>query len=364
MTIEKEKLLQLSCVSGVGPQRLRALISHFRSPEKVLAAGKNALVQVPGVDAATAAKIATCTDNGFAQHQTKAMLRHGVRLVTFWDEEYPEHLKQVYDAPPFFFIKGEIVARDKYAIAVVGPRNPSNYGKTVATRLASELGSRGLTVVSGLAHGIDAIAHKSALDCGGRTIAVLGSGLDKVYPPENTPLFTRIAESAAVMSEFPMGTLPDRPNFPRRNRLISGLSLGVIVVEAGEKSGSLITASIALEQNREVFAVPGNIDSRRSVGANNLIKEGAQAVTCIEDVLDVLEPKLRPILSDHYSPVAAEQLTDEENSVASILSNEPMHVDLIAKTSSRTMAQTLSILLSLELKNAVQQHPGKLFVRL
>ncbi len=364
MVGEKLDLLRLSCVPGVGPQRLRALVGHFHSAAAVLAASAKELSRVPGIDRTTSAQISAFQDNGFAEQQVDLIEKSGARMVTYWDDDYPPYLKQVYDAPPTLFVKGAIEDRDQFGIAVVGSRSPSTYGRAAAAKLASELSQRGLTIVSGLAHGVDAIAHKSALDSGGRTIAVLGSGLDKVYPAENTHLFGRIAETAAVVSEFPMGTLPDRPNFPRRNRLISGLSLGVIVVEAGERSGALITASMALEQNREVFAVPGNIDSRRSVGCNNLLKEGAQVVTCSDDVIAVLAPQLRPILHAAPSQPVDVPLTREEASVVAMLSNEPMHIDRIAKESNNTTGQALSILLSLELKNVVKQHPGKLFARL
>ena len=246
----------------------------------------------------------------------------------------------------------------------MGSRSASVYGKRITERIGRELAKNGITVVSGLARGIDSIAHLSALKEGGRTLAVFGSGLDVIYPPENQKLAEKITGSGAIISEFLLGTKPEAPNFPRRNRLISGLSLGVVIVEAGEKSGALLTAACALEQNREVFAIPGNLDSKNSEGTNALIKQGAKLVTRVEDILE----ELKITRKGDRTPLAPpeqdlSQLTDTEKRIFSLISDEPHHIDKIASLTSLGVPQALSTLLSLELKGLVKQLSGKMFVR-
>jgi len=327
-------------------------------------ASAKALSVVPGIDRGTADRVGLAPGKEFAKRQMERLQNSGTRLLTFWDTDYPTSLKEIYDPPAFLFVKGRIESVDECAVAIVGTRQPSNYGKLVAEKLSVQLAALGITIVSGLAYGIDTAAHQSTVRSGGRTIAVLGSGVDRIYPSENEKLAHRIIEQGAVVSEFPMGCGPDRANFPRRNRLIGGMSLGVIVVEAGEKSGALITASMALEQNREVFAVPGNIDSKKSVGCNALIKEGAQVVTDVEDVLNVLSPKLGQIEKTPDKTMETPGLTEREQVVFSSLSNQAKHIDDLAKELKLSTSQLLSVLLNLELKNIVKQNPGKLFVRL
>ncbi len=362
--VNLEALLRLACVPGVGAGKLRALIGQFRSADAVLCASKNRLIAVPGIDASTAQKIQNHKGEQFAREQLGRLKKSGGQLLSFWDKSYPKLLKHIYDPPAMLFIMGEFAETDQYSVAVVGSRQPSNYGKIATEKLAGELAARGITVVSGLAYGVDTIAHRSAINCGGRSLAVLGSGIDVVYPSENRQLASAMQKSGVVMSEYPMGTGPDRGNFPRRNRIICGLSHGVIVVEAGQKSGALITAAIALEQNREVFAVPGNIDSSKSIGTNALIKEGAAVVTSIEDVLDTLSVPLSPILTGVERTRPDIHLDDGQKRVMAVLSNEPTHVDQIANTTGESAATILSRLLNLELMNLVRQLPGKMFVRL
>jgi DNA processing protein len=301
-------------------------------------------------------------DWSFAEKQISLTEKNKVRFITFLDEEYPENLKNIPDFPPFLFLLGETKKEDKRALSVVGCRIPSLYGKNIAEKLAYELSSRGYTIVSGFARGIDSIGHLSALKANGRTIAVLGCGLDKIYPPENKKLWEEIQKNGAIISEFPLGTPPEANNFPQRNRIISGLCLGVIIVEAGGKSGALITAQHALEQNREVFAVPGNVLSKKSEGTNNLIKQGAKLVATIDDILVEL-PSYEEEQGFEEKKKDLETLSTEEKKIFELISFDPYHIDKIAKDTLLSTHQALAVLLNLELKGLVKQLSGKMFVR-
>jgi len=358
------ELLRLSSVPGIGPNKLRTLVNHFGSPSQVFHAAESKLVAVGKIDVKTARRIRKYDTGLFVEEQLNRMKKAGARLITFWDKEYPERLKQIYDPPTFLFVKGSLGHEDRHAVSIVGSRRPSNYGKRVTEKLTAELAAQGLTIVSGLAYGTDTLAHRTSLTSGSRTIAVLGSGVDVIYPQSNVSLAQDIALNGAVISEFPLGTKPDWMNFPRRNRIICGLSLGTVVIEAAQKSGALITAAMALEQNREVFAVPGNIDSPNSVGTNSLIKQGAKVVTCVDDILEELMPQLQSLFKKSEIAEAKISLTADETALLNILSHEPLHVDAIAGLAGQSTSKVLSTLLSLELKNVVKQHPGKLFVKL
>ncbi|MCR4440411.1 MAG: DNA-processing protein DprA [bacterium] len=363
MKIDVEALLRLSAVPGVGHNRLRALVGRFQSAEAVFSASMAELISVEGIDKTIARNIRTYRDDGFAREQLSRLNRHAAHIVTFWDAQYPRLLKSISDPPAFLFVRGSLRAEGNQAVAVVGTRSPSDYGRLVTARLCGELATQGVTIVSGLARGIDTEAHKATLQVGGRTIAVLGSGVDVIYPSENRALAKRIIEQGALVSELPMGAGPDAPNFPRRNRLISGMSLGTLVVEAGETSGALITANVALEQNREVFAVPGSIFSPKSRGTNRLIQEGAKLVMSAEDVLAELRPQLPSLVREARRQEVSVALTELERKVLESLSHEPMHIDVISKNNGLSAAQTLTLLLSLELKELVRQLAGKMFVR-
>jgi DNA processing protein len=284
-------------------------------------------------------------------------------LITFWDAEYPENLKKIYDPPVLLFIRGTLTPADKNAIALVGTRTPTAYGRGCVESFSKELVQQQITVVSGMARGIDTYAHWAAINAGGRTIAVLGSGVDVVYPPENKNLMPKMIEQGAIISEFLMGAKPDAPNFPRRNRIVSGISLGVVVIEAGKKSGALITANIALDQNREVFAIPGNINSPHSIGTNALIQEGAKLVTGAGDVIDELKPQLSHLLATAKIKRKQISLTAVEQTIWENLSTEAMHIDQIASINQLSVAQALGVLLALELKDMVIQMPGKYFIK-
>ncbi len=282
--------IALKAVEGVGCVGFRTLLTAFGSPEAVFRASASTLQVLPGIGPKTADEICSFTDWRKAEQEVAQAGTLGVTIITCQDPLYPKNLLNIYDYPPFLYMKGSLCP-EEIGVAIVGSRLASTYGRYVTEKLSRELALKGITIVSGLARGIDSAAHRGALAGKGRTIAVLGSGLDIVYPPENEALAADIAAQGALVTEYPFGTPPNAPNFPARNRLISGISLGVVVVEAGEKSGSLITARIASEQGRSVFAVPGAIESAGSRGTNRLIKQGAKLIENVEDILEEILPQ-------------------------------------------------------------------------
>lgn len=358
-----EDLIRLYIGPGVGSHRFRVLIGAFGSPEAVLNAPVQHLMRIHGIDRSTAAKIKRGISPAIFEQQMRLLKEHGVHVISYWDEQYPALLKKIYDPPGLLFVKGILNTTDEKSIGIVGTRVPSEYGRMVTERFCQDMSAYNLTIVSGLARGIDTVAHCTALKNGGRTVAVLGCGIDRLYPPENKKLSEKIAAQGAVISEYPMGTLPDGRNFPRRNRIISGLSLGVLVVEAGRKSGALITAYQALEQNREVFAVPGPITSGKSTGANQLIKEGAKLV---QGTLDILQ-ELAAVLESPEIKVKSQpepNLNEREKAIFELLSATPVHIDQIARQGNKSVPEVLSILLTLELYGLVKQLSGKMFIRI
>jgi len=288
----------------------------------------------------------------------------GIRALTLLDDEYPALLRQVADPPPVLFVRGRLTIEDGQAVAIVGTRRATSYGQAVAQRLARDLAAAGVTIVSGLAKGVDTQAHRAALDAGGRTLAVLGNGLDQVYPPENAGLARQIVDTnaGAAVSEFAPGVPPDAVNFPRRNRVISGLSIATVIVEAGERSGALITADFALEQGREVMVVPGNINSPMSLGPNGLLKQGATPVTSAQDVLDALGPResevATPPLARHVP-----ELGPQETTVWQALGGEPRHVDDLARTLGGRPGDVSATLALLELRGLARQVGPMLYTR-
>ncbi len=349
----------LSLVPEIGPITAKQLIAHAGTPEQIFRSGLSDLFTVPGMTKARAENIRSFSLWDDVEKQVRVMEQRGISALCYGDVSYPEVLKEIPDAPVVIYIKGEYQTTDRFGIAVVGSRKYTSYGETVTQKISGELAALGFTIISGMARGIDTFAHRSSIASGGRTIAVLGSGLDVYYPAENKSLMTKIASSGCVLSEFPPGTQPNRENFPRRNRLISGLSLGVLVVEAEEGSGSLITASCALEQNREVFAVPGNITSRNSAGTNNLIREGARMVLKAGDIVEELAPVLKGFIRSETK--LAVELSAEEQGLCACLSREPVHIDHISRESRLPVQKILNLLLSLELKGVVRQSDGKRF---
>ncbi len=362
-TNEKElhALLQLSSVTAVGSQRDRNLIARFKSPAVVLQASTRELVEIEGIDRTIAHNIKTTASEKFADEQMQLLAKRGARIITFWDSSYPPLLKKIFDPPVVLFFRGDISELDSKPIGMVGTRSPSSYGRLMAEKFAGEMARKGVTIVSGLARGIDTLAHRAALAMGGRTLAVLGSGVDVIYPDENRKLADQISTSGALISEFPMGTKPDAPHFPRRNRIISGLSVAVLVVEAGQGSGALITADCALDQGRDVYAIPGNINNPKSYGCNHLIQQGAKLISSAEDIFEDIGGTFSTGGSVQ-APINV-PLAPQEEKVYLLLSHEPVHIDLIAQKSGMKTSQALAVLLSLELKNLVKQIAGKNFVR-
>jgi DNA processing protein len=320
------------------------------------------LVRVEGIDRKLAEHIKRGGDEAIVDQQLESLEKHQVQYITIWDSAYPLLLKRISDAPVVLFYKGALKEIHQKAIAVVGMRSPSNYGKTVTTELVRQLVLNEITIVSGMARGVDSIAHQTALQTGGETLAVLGCGMDYCYPPENKQLYHKISDNGAVISEYFMGTGPDAANFPKRNRIISGLSLGTLVIEAGNRSGALISALFALNQNREVFAVPGNINSHKSIGSNRLIQQGAKLVLSVDDILEEIGEI--PSSSQVRQKKIPENLGETEKAILEKLSIDPKHIDRLVMELHETPSTILAGLLTLELLGLVQQLAGKMFVRL
>ena len=367
--------IALKSIDGIGNASFQPLLDHFGSPAAVFSTTIHNLSAIPGISKKSAAAIVSFKDWDKILRQMDVLDKTGISVVTYLDELYPHNLLNIYDRPVFFYVLGRLDKED-IPLAIVGSRNASTYGRYTTDRISRELALRGITIVSGMARGIDSCAHRGALAAKGRTIAVLGSGLDVIYPPENKKLFAAISSNGAVISEFPLGTQPLSYNFPARNRIISGLSYGVVVVEAGEKSGSLITAKLAMEQGREVFAIPGTIDSASSRGTNSLIKQGAKLIENIDDILEDILPQLegstaqptrlkQEILFAGTAPTNAERnvdsLSPSEQTILKEMSQKKMHADDIIADTGLPVADVLSTLITLELKGMVVQHPGKLF---
>ena len=360
--IDLYSLLCLSSVSGLGPYKVRILVERFGSPQRVLQSSPRELIQIPGIDKIMAERIRTKADHKFAKDQLERLEKSRIKVVSFWDSDYPAGLKTLFDPPVLLFFHGELDFVTDQSIAIVGTRQATNYGRWVTEKFTRELVSQNFTITSGLARGIDTIAHRQCLNCGGKTVAVLGSGLDRIYPAENTELARHISKQGAVVTEFPLGTGPDAPHFPRRNRLISALSRAILVIEAGEKSGALITTDFALEQGKDVFVVPGNINSVASQGTNKLIQEGAKLVVKVEDILDEINPACNGQQSFDLRELV--NVNSEEKRVLSLLASEPVHIDQLAESIKMEPFQIFPLLLSLELKHLVKQIPGKYFVRM
>src|SRR6202521_1629026 len=386
--------LALRRARGVGPRTCKLLIEKFGTPEKIfqLSSGE---IAAAGVPHNTARSITEFRDFEAIEKELCELPNIGARLIKWSDADYPTNLRQIADPPPFLFVRGTASLTDPNCIAIVGARAASDIGRRLSQRLGLELAAKGFTVVSGLARGIDGEAHQGALDARGKTLAVLGCGVDVIYPAEHCKLAEAIiAGGGALISELPIGTQPLAENFPTRNRILSGLCLGVVIVEAAEKSGSLITARMALEQDRQVFAVPGSPLSGKTRGSNRLLKEGAKLVECVEDVIEELAPQMigRPRVAERTPTVSIEQVpapptsntsvSDEVaqlfqspadaksiegpvDSTSTILNNlkesERLHVDSIIESSGLNAQTVLRLLLELELEGRVTQHPGKLF---
>lgn len=348
---DKQYWVAFNVVRGIGAVRLQGLIDHFGdaaaawqgSPEELRAAG------VTGKVLERLLEIRNTLD---VEALWERILAQGVRIITAQDDNYPRHLKEIEQPPPVLYARGELLSEDDFAVAIVGTRRITPYGRQVTEELAAFLAGNGITVVSGLARGVDAAAHAAALRAGGRTLAVLGSGVDRIYPPENRQLAEHIVERGAVLSDYPVGTAPDAGNFPPRNRIISGLSMAVVVIEAGETSGALITAGFAAEQGREVFAVPGSILAPQSKGTNKLIQSGALPLLSGADLLQALN------LTRVGAQKSARQLLpadDVERQLLETLGSQPLHVDEIRSQTGLPVDKVSAALVMMELKGMVRQ---------
>lgn len=357
---EREYFLSWQVALPGAAKRIWHLVERFGSPEDAWKATEKQLAATGGFTPEGARELVLRRRGINPEAVTALLEKKGIAFVHYGSPGYPEMLKNIPDPPPGLFIRGKITASDDQAIAVVGSRKATRYGLTVAAKLAGELAGAGVTVVSGMARGIDTAAHRGALAAGGRTIAVLGCGVDVVYPRENAGLMEEISLSGAVVSEFPLQEKPESWHFPVRNRIISGLSMGVVVVEAAARSGALITADFALDQGRDVMAVPGNITSELSRGTNRLIRQGAKPVEDAGDILEEMGLERLFRVDDRKDPVV--NLSPEEKAVSNIISSEPVTLDELVDRSGLPAQKVLVALTFLEMKGSVRQLPGRLYI--
>jgi DNA processing protein len=351
-------------IKGLGGATFKKIMARFADPAAAFRASAAELAEIEGLHRDLIESIVNFAEWVEIEREIQRARAAGITMIPFSDTAYPVGLRTIADPPPLIYVKGEIRDGDEKAIAIVGSRSASNYGRRVARDLAQGLAALGFIVVSGMARGIDGTSHESAIQAGGRTIAVLGSGVDRVYPPEHAMLYRQISESGAVISELPMGARPSAFNFPARNRLISGLSLGVVVVEATEKSGSLITASLAVEQGREVFAVPGEAGASRSRGAHRLIRQGAKLVETVNDIIEEIAPQLGKRGGEIVQPprrTLPENAGSATHKVFALLEGNSLQVDEVIEQSGLPAPEVLQILLDLELQGFVCQTPGKIY---
>jgi DNA processing protein len=363
----REAFVALNLVEHVGPVRVRQLLEHFGDAPAILRAPRQELGRVRGVGDDTATAIANWEQTVDLAGELKRIAEFGCHVLIGSDEDYPELLRQIYDPPIVLYVQGRLTAKDKNAVAMVGSRMTTHYGQEVARKLAYQLAYVGVTVVSGGARGIDTAAHQGALSAKGRTVAVLGTGINLVFPPENAELFQRIAANGAVITQFPFNRPADKQSFPIRNRLVSGMTLGTVVVEANLTSGALITAHMAVEQGRQVFAVPGRIDSPRSKGCHELIKKGAKLCEGAEDILSEFEylfpASNKPPAASETGVLPALNLSDNEQKVFDVLSNEEINIDEVIRHCGLPSSAVSVALLGLEMKRLIRQLPGKMFVK-
>jgi DNA processing protein len=354
--------LALSLTPGVGSILIKRLLDRFNTPKAVFRAPMKELLKIEGVGEKGAAEIKKGPLERVIERELTLLEKVKGKIITLKDDDYPKRLKDIYDPPALLYVRGEIRKEDELAVAIVGSRKTSPYGRWITEKIGQDLAHHGVTVVSGMARGIDSVAHQGALQAGGRTIAILGCGVDVIYPSENRNLFYQIIEHGAILSEFPMGSPPEGGHFPRRNRIISGLSIGAVIVQASADSGSLITANYALEQGREVFAVPGNVGAEGSRGTNRLIKDGAKLVESSEDILEEILPQWRRGEEEVIKAKARiPELTEEEKILYKFLEETPLHIDAIIRQSQLDPGKVASLLLNLEFKGLICQWPGKCF---
>ena len=358
----RDAYIALNLMEGIGPVRVRALSETLGSLQAIFEAGRDDLLRAPGLGPTQATAILTQRSRLPWREEQDRVEALGARLVTPADPDYPKPLTHIHDPPLALYVQGTLLPADRKAVAIVGSRHATPYGRDTADAFARQLAGVGFTVVSGLARGIDTAAHHATLKAGGRTLAVLGGALDRLYPEENRALADAIAQQGAVISEFPLGRAPDRTTFPMRNRIVSGLSLGVLVIEAGATSGALITAGQALDQGRSVFAVPGRIDSPAARGSNRLIKNGAKLVDALDDILEDFEYLIapKPGGSARAPATALPPLTDPEQQIVSALIDGERSMDELSRQTGLTAAAMSVLILGLEMKRVVRLLPGRL----
>ncbi|MGQ9660725.1 MAG: DNA-processing protein DprA [Kiritimatiellia bacterium] len=363
---EREAYIALNMMEKIGPITVGTLVKHLGSAVAIFTADRRSLMAVQGVGPELTQAILRQRDTIDWQGECERAEKAGVRIVVQGEPDYPADLAAIHDPPLALYVKGRFEARDRHAVAVVGTRRPTYYGRSVASKLAGDLVHMGFVVVSGLAEGIDTVAHESALAAQGRTIAVLGSSLDTLYPPCNAALAERIADSGALVTELPFGRHPDRTTFPMRNRIISGLSMGVLVVEAGRESGAMITARQAVEQGRTVFAVPGRIDSPTARGTHQLLREGAVLVESVDDILREFEALFVPrkATAEAAAPPSMLCFSAEEQKLIELLEDGERDVDALIRDSNLAPATVSGLLIGLELKRLVRMLPGRKVVLL
>jgi len=363
----REALVALNLIEHVGPVRVRQLLACFGEAPAILKASRQQLLRVHGIGEETAQAIANWEKTIDLNGELKRITDFGCRILTQADEDYPELLRQIYDPPIVLYVSGQLTSKDKNAVAMVGSRQTTHYGLEAARKLAYQLAYVGVTVVSGAARGIDTASHQGALSAKGRTVAVLGTGINIIFPPENRELFERIAANGAVITQFPFNRQADKQSFPIRNRIVAGMTLGTVVVEANLTSGALITSHFATEYGRQVFAVPGRIDSPRSKGCHELIKQGAKLCEGAEDILSEFEylfpASNRPPGANETGVLPALSLSENEQKVYDALSNEEATIDEVIRHSGLPSSAVSVALLGLEMKRLVKQLRGKLFVR-
>ncbi len=358
MADDRKYWIGFSLIRGIGAVRFRRLLTEFDSLQDAWGAPKKKLEQA-GLSGKIVENLLEIRQQVNLEQIWDALEKQGIQVLTWQDEAYPGRLKEIDQPPPVLYMKGSLLKQDELAVAVVGTRRVSMYGRQVAQEIAAGLAQNGITVVSGLARGVDAIAHTAALEHGGRTLAILGCGVDRVYPPEHRSLSQRIVQQGALLSDYPPGTGPDAVNFPPRNRIISGLSLAVVIVEAGEKSGALITASFAADQGRDVFAVPGSIHAPQSVGTNRLIQKGAYPFVSVEDLLETMDIMMVSRKTDARRTIPTDAT---EGKILRCLSDQPLHIDELSRLVELPVAQVSSTLTILELKGFARSLGGMNYV--
>ncbi|MEO7298555.1 MAG: DNA-processing protein DprA [Verrucomicrobiota bacterium] len=363
----REAFVALNMIEHVGPVRVRQLLEHFGEAPAILGASKSQLLRARGIGEEVAESISKWEKQVDLTGELKRIQDYGCNVVTQDDENYPELLKQIYDPPIVLYVKGELMTKDKNSVAMVGSRMTTPYGMDVARKLSYQLAYIGVTVVSGGARGIDTAVHQGAMSGKGRTIAVMGTGINIVFPPENAELFQRISENGAVITQFPFNRKADKQSFPIRNRIVAGMTMGTVVVEANLTSGALITANMAVEYGRQVFAVPGRIDSPRSKGCHELIKKGAKLCEGAEDILSEFEylfpTSNRPAGASETGTLPAITLSENEQKIYDTLSEQESSIDEVIRGSGLPSSTVSVALLGLEMKRLIRQLPGKMFVR-